>query len=289
MYSSFKATVLQEDTSFKHMMKVLIVFVHESRKSFNGGLLDAAVQTLTKAGHEVTVSDLYGMRFNSTPSQRDIKDGAKNLDGYDYANEMKEAFTRGTLADDIVAEQKKVTDADLVIFQFPMNWFSWPAMLKGWIDRVLSNGFAFSFYPEIKLMDKGVFTQKRAVLSITTGSGESSYSESGLNGSMSVYLWPLHATLKYIGFQVLSPHISFGVKFAPEEQRKGYISSWQTRLGGSIWTEAPLSAFFGMADFDLQTFALKDDVVAKKKKEGNAPTVGQHLGLALKTPWKEAL
>lgn len=53
-------------------MKVLIVFVHESHKSFNAALLDTAVKTLKDAGHEVTVSDLYAMKFNNTPSQADI-------------------------------------------------------------------------------------------------------------------------------------------------------------------------------------------------------------------------
>lgn len=53
-------------------MKVLIVFVHESIKSFNGALMDTAVKTLKEAGHDVTVSDLYAQKFNSTPSKADI-------------------------------------------------------------------------------------------------------------------------------------------------------------------------------------------------------------------------
>lgn len=53
-------------------MKVLIVFVHESHKSFNAALLDTSVKALKDAGHEVTVSDLYAMKFNNTPSQADI-------------------------------------------------------------------------------------------------------------------------------------------------------------------------------------------------------------------------
>lgn len=67
--------------------------------------------------------------------------------------------------EDITAEQTKLTEADLVIFQvnsssrssvnsarphvvavfqFPMYWFSVPAIMKGWIDRVLTCGFAFT-------------------------------------------------------------------------------------------------------------------------------------------------
>jgi NAD(P)H dehydrogenase (quinone) len=54
-------------------MKVHIVFVHEQRKSFNGALLDVAVKALKDAGHEVTVSDLYAMKFNPVLSQADIR------------------------------------------------------------------------------------------------------------------------------------------------------------------------------------------------------------------------
>lgn len=81
----------------------------------------------------------------------------QNKEAYDYSNEMSGAFRRGTLPADIVAEQKKLDAADLVIFQFPLHWYSWPAMLKGWIDRVMCNGYAFSYYPEMKIFNAGVF------------------------------------------------------------------------------------------------------------------------------------
>lgn len=52
---------------------VLIVFAHWERKSFNGALLDSAIKSLEKAGHKVTVSDLYGMNWKAAPSKDDIK------------------------------------------------------------------------------------------------------------------------------------------------------------------------------------------------------------------------
>jgi NAD(P)H dehydrogenase (quinone) len=58
---------------YKDAMKVHIVFVHELHKSFNGALLDVAVKALKDAGHEVTVSDLYAMKFNPVLSQADIR------------------------------------------------------------------------------------------------------------------------------------------------------------------------------------------------------------------------
>lgn len=53
--------------------KVLIVFAHWERSSFNGALLDTAVTALTEQGHEVTVSDLYAQGFNPVLSRNDIR------------------------------------------------------------------------------------------------------------------------------------------------------------------------------------------------------------------------
>ena len=52
-------------------MKVLIVYAHMEAKSFNAALLEAAVTTLTACGHNVTVSDLYAMKFNPVISRQD--------------------------------------------------------------------------------------------------------------------------------------------------------------------------------------------------------------------------
>lgn len=94
-------------------------------------------------------------------------------------------------------------------FQFPMYWFSFPAIMKGWIDRVLTKGYAFS---EKKRYSQGVFkvtlassvtivpvkklklsfTQdKKAILSFTTGSQELMFGSNGINGDMNVTLWPM--------------------------------------------------------------------------------------------------
>lgn len=50
-------------------MNVLIVYAHPEPKSFNGAMKDAAVETLSAAGHSVVVSDLYAMGFNRSPGR----------------------------------------------------------------------------------------------------------------------------------------------------------------------------------------------------------------------------
>ena len=60
-------------TSKKPSRNVLVVFAHWEKKSFNGRQLERMVKTLEKAGHKVTVSDLYAMKWNPCPSQADLK------------------------------------------------------------------------------------------------------------------------------------------------------------------------------------------------------------------------
>lgn len=71
---------------------------------------------------------------------------------FDYCKELGVAWRDGRIRDDVATEQKKLKEADIVIFQFPMYWFSMPAILKGWLDRIMLEGFAFT---ETEIYDNG--------------------------------------------------------------------------------------------------------------------------------------
>ncbi|XP_015421192.1 PREDICTED: ribosyldihydronicotinamide dehydrogenase [quinone] isoform X1 [Myotis davidii] len=226
--------------------KVLIVYAHQEPRSFNGCLKKVAVETLSKQGCTVTVSDLYAMDFEPRATRNDITGALSNPEVFSYGVEAYEACKKQSLTSDIVEEQKKVQEADLVIFQFPLYWSSVPAILKGWMDRVLCQGFAFDlpgFY------DSGFLKGKLALLSITTGSMAEMYTKTGVSGDFKYFLWPLqHGTLHFCGFKVLAPQISFAPETASEEERKQMVASWAQRLE-TIWKEVPIpctrSWYFG--------------------------------------------
>ena len=141
-------------------MNVLIVFAHPERHSFNGTMLDAATRTLATAGHTVVVSDLYRMGFASTLDRHDFLDVA-DPDRFNAQKEQSEAFRTGRFAPELKAEMDKIDACDLMIWQFPIYWFSVPAILKGWIDRV----FAFRYaYGGGRWYEKGVFAGKKALI-----------------------------------------------------------------------------------------------------------------------------
>src|SRR4051794_6475783 len=120
-------------------MKVLLVFAHPEPRSLNGALRDVAVTELEVLGHEVQVSDLYAQRWKSEVDRADfppLEAGARLRP----AGASGRAFATGALTPDVKAEQEKLLWADTLILQFPLWWFSMPAILKGWVDRVCSYG-----------------------------------------------------------------------------------------------------------------------------------------------------
>ncbi|XP_010621057.1 ribosyldihydronicotinamide dehydrogenase [quinone] isoform X2 [Fukomys damarensis] len=170
--------------------KVLIVYAHQEPMSFNAALKDAAVRELSAQGCAVAVSDLYAMGFEPRATRSDITGTLSNPDSFNYGVEAHEAFKKGALAGDILAEQKKVQEADLVIFQRKLALLS------------LTTGGVASSYT--KAGDYGDFRYFLWPLQ--------------------------HGTLHFCGFKVLAPQISFAPEYSSEEERKSMVASWTQRL-----------------------------------------------------------
>jgi NAD(P)H dehydrogenase (quinone) len=208
-------------------MNVLIVFAHEEPRSFNGAMKDLAVATLEGQGHTVAVSDLYAMKFKA------VADGEDFLERRDKhflkrQAEEKAALDLGTLSHDILLEQEKLKAADLVIFQFPLWWFSMPAILKGWVDRVMTMGFA---YGGGMWYDKGGLKGRRAMLALTTGGPETGYGPHGINGDMDTVLYPIqHGILFFCGFEVLPPFVAWGPAHQTHDDRERTLKDYREHL-----------------------------------------------------------
>ncbi|KAM6977806.1 NAD(P)H dehydrogenase [quinone] 1-like [Aplochiton taeniatus] len=257
--------------------KVLIVYAHQSPGSFNAAAKDAAVKALTAQGCTVEVSDLYSMKFTASATSQDITGEVKNPEHFQYAEETKLAWLEGKLSADITEEQRKVTQADVLLFQFPMYWFSVPAIMKGWIDRVLTMEFA---YTSEKRYSQGIFKDKKAMLSFTTGSQESMFSANGINGDMNVTLWPLqNGILHYCGFQVLAPQIFWAPSHVPSDACTAMLDAWTARLQGLLG-EMPLS-FTPLDSFDKKGFQLKPEIQEEHADKEFGLTIGTHLGKPL--------
>lgn len=215
-------------------MRAHIVCAHPEPRSYNAHLAATARATLEAQGWAVTVSDLYAMGFD--PCERHAH-YAEPLDAarFDAQSEQRHASQRQRLPPEVAAEIARLDAADLVILQYPMWWHLPPAMLKGWLDRVLVYG---EVYTSRKRFEHGRFTDRRAMLSVTVGTSEATYAHDGRSGDIDLLLWPVNFSLAYVGFTVLRPFVAYGVEAGlrysdpstVEARLAGVAQDWAARL-----------------------------------------------------------
>jgi len=108
-------------------MHTLIVVSHPDRQSLTHQIAGQLAEGITAAGNDVDIADLAAEGFDPRFTQNDIA-----------------AFRQqGPVSQEIVAEQARIDRADTLILVYPVYWWSMPAQLKGWIDRVFTHGWAY--------------------------------------------------------------------------------------------------------------------------------------------------
>ncbi|KAJ3438544.1 nad p h oxidoreductase-related [Anaeramoeba flamelloides] len=205
-------------------MKVLIVFAHPESKSFNAALKNTAVSTLTEAGHEVKVSDLYEIGWNFHVDRTNFTELKDN----DYFKPQSEQ-PLGKYIQKIKDEQAKVTWCDMIIFQFPMYWYSMPSILKSWVDIVFSAGFAYG--GDYGYFEKAGFAGKKALICTTTGGPEFFYTEKGRSGNYKRILYPIiYGMFVFTGMESYEPQVFFGPAHGTDESRKEMLKKYSEFL-----------------------------------------------------------
>lgn len=216
-------------------MNVLLVFAHPEPRSLNGALRDVAVAELEAQGHAVRVSDLYAERWKSEIDRADFPLLAEEA-RLRPAAASGEAFAAGALTDDVRAEHDKLIWADALILQFPLWWYTMPAILKGWVDRVYAYGLAYGVgeHSDRHWGDRfgeGTFAGKRAMLIVTTGGWAEHYAERGVNGPIDDLLFPInHGILYYPGYDVLPPFVAYRVDRLDEAGFQRLAGSLRERM-----------------------------------------------------------
>ncbi|GHE84423.1 NAD(P)H dehydrogenase (quinone) [Streptomyces longispororuber] len=218
--------------------KILVVSAHPERRSLNASLTSFAVEHLRTAGHEVRESDLYAMKWKATVDADDFPDHGPG-ERLRVMDVSERATLAGRLAPDIAAEQEKLLWADAVVLQFPLWWFSVPALLKGWIDRVFTAGFAYG--PTLPPpYSEGPLAGRRALVSVTVGARATSFSDRGVHGRLTDVLHPLqHGLFWFTGLRPLEPFAVFGANALSEEGSAAALEAYAHRLDG-LFTDAPV-------------------------------------------------
>ncbi len=209
-------------------MKVLVVLAHPEPKSFNAAMYQTAINAFAENGHEVKTTDLYAMNFNPVYDRSNFT-SVRNPDYLKlqmeeiYAAEMNNSYAQQTKT-----EQEKVEWCDLMIWQFPLWRFAPPAILKGWTDKIFTSG---RFFKDGGYYENGTLRGKKALLSITTGSGAETYTKDGYHGDIYGILRPVNrGILECVGFSVLEPEVNYSVAHLTNEERKAVLKKWGSRL-----------------------------------------------------------
>lgn len=250
-------------------MNILLVYAHPEPVSLNGSLRDFAVRHLEAAGHKVQVSDLYAMQWKAP---LDAADNLERPQGVPFHPERdsKLAFENGTQSRDIELEQEKLRWADTVILQFPLWWYSMPAIMKGWVERVYAYGFGYGVgeHSERRWGDRfgeGTMAGKRAMLIVTAGGWEPHYGARGINGPIDDLLFPIqHGILYYPGFEVLPPFVVYRTGRMDQERFNRIRAQLGQRLDSLASTEPiPFRAQNG-GDYDIPDCTLRADIAPGK-------------------------
>ncbi|MCD0503019.1 NAD(P)H-dependent oxidoreductase [Bordetella petrii] len=207
-----------------------IVYAHPEPGSFVNAMAGHARRALESAGWRVTFSDLYAKGFNPVASAADFaqrQDPAHLV----YSLEQRHAWSGGTLAPDIVEEVQAVLDADLLILAFPVFWFSMPAMMKGWVDRVFLSG---TFYGGRRVYDRAGMAGKRALVLTSLGGREHMFGQDAIHGELAggMLRHILQGTLGYVGYQVYQPFIAYHVPYVSAEARAQMLAALDADMAG---------------------------------------------------------
>jgi len=213
-------------------VNVLIVYAHDEPSSFTGAMKNLAIETLSRQGHKIIVSDLYALGFSPVAQKWDFVTLSGNH--YNYMLEQKHAANLDTaFSPDILAEIQKVRAADLIMFFAPIWWFSLPAMMKGWFDRVLAMGVAWN---SGLIYEKGLLRGKQAIVVASAGGPAEYYQENGKhNATITQVLHPInHGTLAFCGLNVHEPFVVMNVLGMDQTARERALQQLDERLKSLI-------------------------------------------------------
>jgi NAD(P)H dehydrogenase (quinone) len=170
-------------------MHALIVVAHPDPNSLSHGVAAQLGEGVTGpgTGHSFEIADLaaegFDPRFTAT----------------DLAVHRREVPPPA----DVAAEQARIDRADALVLVYPVYWWSMPGLLKGWIDRVFANGWAYDYRPETGVAKK--LRRLKVHLVAIGGADLRTYARHGYFGAMKTQID--HGIFDYCGARVMTSEL----------------------------------------------------------------------------------
>lgn len=195
-------------------MRHLIIYAHPNENSLNHHLLNTVVETLQLRNEEIVVRDLYTIGFDPVLSLDDMQ-----------------GQRMGKVSDDVKTEQEHISWAEQITFIYPIWWTGLPAMMKGFIDRVFSYGFAYRYDQGVQ---KGLLKGKKTVIINTHGKSYEEYEKTGMDKALT--LTSDNGIFIYSGLEIIR-HLFFDKadKASPED-----LEIWKDQIK-NLYTEHALN------------------------------------------------
>lgn len=183
-------------------MTHLIIVAHPSSDSFSIFLAKELEKHFNSIDWNTIVRDLYKIDFQPVLSYKDL-------------SELKS----GRVPEDILNEQQFIRQADLISVIYPLWWASFPAILKGYIDKVFSNGFAFNYGKDGA---SGLLKGKQVIIHTTMGNTIEEYKEKGLIEAFKM----IHGkeVFAYSGMEIIKHNFYPQITLADKAKRNYYLN-----------------------------------------------------------------
>jgi glutathione-regulated potassium-efflux system ancillary protein KefG len=131
---------------------------------------------------------------------------AEALDGISFVDLYRD-YPRFDI--DADREQQRLLDHDVILFQFPLFWYSTPSIVKEWQDLVLEHGFAYGSGGD-------QLAGKRLMLAVTAAGPEEAYSAGGYQHyALREFLRPLEQTARLCEMRFAAPYVLYSSLKAP--------------------------------------------------------------------------
>lgn len=173
-------------------MHALIVVAHPDQRSFTHSVARHLAEGVAQPenGHSFEIADLSAEKFQPEFTMTDLAVHRREV----------------PIPADIAAEQKRIDRADALVLVFPVHWWSTPALLKGWIDRVFSNGWAYDEGPDIPSVKR--LRHLDVHLVGLGGATSSTYERHGYRTAMKTQID--HGIFDYCGARVVTSELLLG-------------------------------------------------------------------------------
>ncbi|AKM07946.1 NAD(P)H dehydrogenase (Quinone) [Pelagerythrobacter marensis] len=173
------------------IMHALIVVSHPDPQSLTSSVARTLADSIERSGHSAEIADLAAEEF-------DPRFGKADLTAH---------LRQSPPPADVLAEHRRLERADALVLVYPVYWWSMPGLMKGWIDRVFSNGWAYEEGDESRLIKK--LGHLPVHLIALPGASERTYLRRGYRDAMTTQID--HGIFDYCGAPVIRHDFLFGI------------------------------------------------------------------------------